>query len=62
MLEEFLKSGTDHAIRDFLSLTEVTRFDPGRSDNVSRAFTNINTPADASKAGDIAEQIQSESV
>jgi molybdopterin-guanine dinucleotide biosynthesis protein A len=57
MLDEFLQSGTDYAIRDFLSTTDLTRFDPGQSDKVLRAFTNINTPADAAKAMDIAEQI-----
>lgn len=42
-LEEYLRTQTDFAVREFLDTTDAAYFNPGRSKEVIRAFTNINT-------------------
>lgn len=49
-LEEYLSSHKDYAIRGFLAKVDTISFKPGQSDEIIRAFTNINTGPEAEEA------------
>jgi molybdopterin-guanine dinucleotide biosynthesis protein A len=48
-LENFLSSWKDLALRSFLNTINVSFYRPDISDEVLRAFVNINTPKDSEK-------------
>jgi molybdopterin-guanine dinucleotide biosynthesis protein A len=48
-LEYYISSGEDLALRSFLSTIKVAYYKPEISDEVLKAFVNINTPEDADK-------------
>ncbi|MGD0582509.1 MAG: molybdenum cofactor guanylyltransferase [Bacteroidales bacterium] len=48
-LESHLSSGKDKALRSFLQTINVTFYRPDISDEVIKAFVNINSPGDARK-------------
>lgn len=45
-LEKYMSTGNRHAVRDFFGLLQVTYFDFPRTEEIKRAFTNINAPED----------------
>jgi molybdopterin-guanine dinucleotide biosynthesis protein A len=49
-LEEYFLTKKDLAIRNFLTKVSVSYMDINDSENVKRAFTNINTPTEAERA------------
>lgn len=48
-LENFLSSWKDLALRSFLNTINISFYRPGISDEVLKAFVNINRPEDAEK-------------
>jgi molybdopterin-guanine dinucleotide biosynthesis protein A len=45
-LEEFLTKNSEHAVRNFFKKIEVNYLNMAGTDEILRAFTNINSPAD----------------
>ncbi|MBE0666038.1 MAG: molybdenum cofactor guanylyltransferase [Bacteroidales bacterium] len=45
-LEKYLRSGGKPAVRDFIALSRVRYFDLPSTDEIMKAFTNINYPED----------------
>jgi molybdopterin-guanine dinucleotide biosynthesis protein A len=48
-LENFLRNTTGASVRDFYQLTSVTYFSLPGTEEVHRAFTNINSPSDLNR-------------